>query len=430
MICPNCGRETNGKFCPQCGTKLDCGDTTLLSEETNPWMDKAPIPQEAEAEPAGQPEIPQAPVQEPAAPQNQDYLPNQGSNPNPGYAPNQGYNQGYVPNQGYNPNQGYVPNQGYNPNQGYAPNPGYVPNQGYNPGGQGYGGYQTPAAALGNTPARQLVRKLGSSPAFLIGVLAATLSFVILLVRGISTFIQGAQVLEYYRHVSELRVQVISTLSGTAVALIITLVSVLFLWSIYGSAASKSGQRMSTAGLTFYKVVAILGIIAASIALVITLIVLVVVLASGADFDRIFRELSQLMAQYEIPDWGQAEGLLRPIFIGLLIVLPVAMIMALIYYAKLIKTINTSKRVILHGLPDDRISPFVGVMEIIAAVCSVLGGVSTLVKSGMNTGVILNGVSVLLSAVSAICFAVVLFRFRSGMRALGVYKGVMQQRPY
>ena len=44
-----------------------------------------------------------------------------------------------------------------------------------------------------------------------------------------------------------------------------------------------------------------------------------------------------------------------------------------------------------------------------------------------RTAAILYGVSLLLNAVASACFALTLFRFRGGMRSLGVYKGVMQR---
>ena len=44
----------------------------------------------------------------------------------------------------------------------------------------------------------------------------------------------------------------------------------------------------------------------------------------------------------------------------------------------------------------------------------------------INGGDVLSGIGAILSALAPICFAVVIFQYRNGMRGLGVYKGNMQ----
>ena len=41
MICPNCGREANGNFCPGCGTRLAAGPTMPPANNPNVYSNQA-----------------------------------------------------------------------------------------------------------------------------------------------------------------------------------------------------------------------------------------------------------------------------------------------------------------------------------------------------------------------------------------------------
>ena len=100
------------------------------------------------------------------------------------------------------------------------------------------------------------------------------------------------------------------------------------------------------------------------------------------------------------------------------------LVLCIIYFAKLIKTINTVKRVLRTGSPDDRVSPFAAVIGILCFLAMLWPGLSRILEGGTEN--ILSGASALLSAFAALFFSILIFRFRSGMRALGVYKGAYQ----
>lgn len=457
MICPNCGMETNGKFCPSCGTKMPAPEppvppeadeavkqaeivasaaSAAIAAETvrpDPSLDR-PAPAQGSSSYPGQspnpayaaprPEYPNqsAPAQPTAAPGYQPF-PNRA--PNPGYAaPNPSYpNQGYAPNQAY-PNQP----QGYNPFGGQTPSQGYVPAQGYNPGVQNVGGYRVPTQAeIGKSPASQLLRRLGSSGAFLTAVILSTVTFLINLLSGIASIAQLGRILPYYS-ASDYGIAVYFNLGSIIGSLISSALSVLLLWLIVGAAANKRSPRMGTGALTTIKVFYIIGLVGICIGLAFTVIFgLVAVLSENAG------ELSYEMASYFnslLRQYGVAFAL--PQFSDQLFIyvffggLAIALIFGIIFTAKVLKTINTAKRVVNTGRPDDRVSPFLAVLIILGAVFSICGAVSQLLR-GASVAELLFAVSGLISAAASICFAVVIFKFRSGMRRLGVYRGVMTQ---
>lgn len=406
MICPKCGKEANGKFCPYCGSMTVGAETTVLSAENNPFL---------QAKAAEAPQAPQTPVQQapvpPQAPVRQAPVPPQ--------APVQ---QAPVPPRGpAAPNPGFVPNQGYNP--------GYVPNQGFNPGVQVNGAYpQQINGALGNTPARSFIRKMASSPAYLIGAMAVTIAFILSMIAGVRGILQWADYMKYMagsKEASEYMAQLIGSVAGTAVVTGLILIG---LWVTFGSAVSKKNGRMTTGGLTTIKVLMILGIIGLSLAIVAVIgltLMLTLISSNSVDMMEIFDEamayLMSAMGIRELPAINvSAKG-----FIAILGgVTTVALIFGIIFCSRIVKTLNVVKYSIHSGNPDDRVSTFAAVLCIIGGLFSVWSAVSGLI----NGGELLSGIGACFAAIAPFCFAVLIFQYRNGMRGLGVYKGNMQPR--
>lgn len=388
MLCPNCGKETAGKFCPYCGTAMHTENPAVPSGASTPRKQNAPA-------------APQAPAQTPAP--------------------------AVSPAPGQTPPQSYAPAAGRTPTQSYAPAPGYTPQQGYNPAPQAQGSYM-PQSPLGNTPARQLIRRLATSPAYVIAVLAFTIQFVLFVIRGVDMIPVYLDSLKYYRGVSTIETRIITNLISFSLSGLVSLIMLIALWVNFGSAANKRNAQMCTGGLTTFKVFSVLSVILFALLIVVLVILTVVLLISGQNGDlfpeisRIFRDmLAQFPVDVELP----AGNLLFTAVIIFMIVILTIVVLALIYYVLTIKSLNTAKRVITGGYPDDRVSAFVGVCTILSALLIGASGVSALLEG--STLNLFNGANSLLSAVSGICFAVVLFKFRSGMRQLGVYKGVRQR---
>ena len=400
MICPNCGREVSGKFCPFCGSKLNV-ETAAPAVDDGARQDR-PAPENA---------------------------PIQANVPNQNYAPNQ--NQYYPPNQNYSPN--YTPNQNYQQNQYYAPNQGYMPPRQPND-------YQAaPGGALGQTPAIQMLRKIATSPVFLAAILLTTVCTLFscyVYVRNLDYYFD---VLDYYKRYSA-ESQLVSNIVSNFISLLLSLAALIALWSIFASAASKHSDRMRTGGLTFFKVLYVIALVIFSLVLLLVLVLLVMLIASKKYSDFFQSAVNQLNnmllnAGYEFPSISTDPRTFLFIFLGVILLV---MIMAVLYCAKIVKSLNTAKRVIKTGAPDDRVSVFVGVFSILGAVGNVINAIRIFANLrdytqllGMGRGLlIVNGIVLLLSAVASILYAITLFRFRSGMRSLGVRKGILQNPMY
>lgn len=377
MKCPNCGREATGKFCPFCGTKLNA---------------EAPAPQAAA----------------------------------PASAPTDAPRQNYTPNQPYNPGFAYNQNQ----------NPGYAPGQGYAPPQQPASWQAAPAGALGQSPAIQMLRKIATSPMFLIAILLTTVCTLFscyVYVRNLDYYFD---VLDYYKRYAA-ESQVVSNIVSTILSFLLALGTLLALWSIYASAASKHSDRMRTGGLTFFKVLYVIALVIVSLGLLLVLVLLIMLIASkkySEFFQSAVNQLNNLLlnAGYEFPSISTDLRTFLYVFLGVILF---AMIMLALYCAKIVKSLNTAKRVIQTGAPDDRVSVFVGVITILGAAGSVYTAIVYFVKLrdymqllGLSKGLLIcYAIVSLLSAAASFLFALTLFRFRSAMRSLGVRKGVMQR---
>ena len=306
-----------------------------------------------------------------------------------------------------------------------------MPAQGYNPGVQNTGAYNPPAVDVGKTPASQLVRKIAASGAWVVAALATTLGFLITCYLNIFNK-SSPSILYYIENLprfkgTEYESQIYSSIGSIAAGLLFSLIFVLLLWRIYGSAASKKNEKMGTGPLTLMKVFFIITLIGVCIALlaVVILGVLTLVLGSKAEFSAdITAYINEFLRQYnfQLSSLNVSAASLILILFGFL---AVVLVLALIYVAKVLKSLTTGKRVIRTGIPDDRVSVFVAIFTILAAVVMIIAGICFLFGGGLTW--LLSGVVVLLNAIALICFAAVIFKFRSGMRRLGVRKGVMQK---
>lgn len=394
MICPKCGKETEGKFCPGCGEKL-C-----------PPEDAVPAPQ-------------------PAA----DALPSAAPPPSP---------DGSIPPRA--PAADALPSAAPPP----APTGGIPPRApviGANGGPCGF----PPAGALnGETPARQLYRKLATSPAYLIAVIAFTVSLILSMISvfgsvsamdfqsvqgsGRSVPPEAAQALHVF-------VWVLCGLVYGAYAL-----AVGAFWQIWLNARGQGPLR--TAGLTIIKVLLIVCLVLICLLLALVLFISVAGAISGdlnnasIEWSRGFsgQSFGQGTIRTEIPNY--AAGAMLAVVMILMVLIAGLLVL---FLAKALKTVNVVKRVVLSGAPDDRVSMLVMGFCILSALGSVTNLVSLITGGRMAELYAQTGVSVLPSAIGGaagiamqICFALLLWRWREGMRALGVYKGVFYpvSRPY
>ena len=387
MICPNCGKETGGKFCPHCGTRMFAAEstvpeTTVFSDARNAFRQTPPAASEAPAAPET-PDMPQAPAQ--------------GSAANPVYA---------------NPKQPSAPNRP-------APQLG-VSAQGYNPGQPANTGdaNRTPVDP-GNSPARMAVRRIASSRTYLLSALLFTASLVFSAIFCVKQFVTFFQYYDYYRNNGE----ALTMLIGMAISLTVVLIMALALWRIFFAAIRKNPIQMRTGGLTTIKVflaIALVCMILCLIALV-ALAVFIIVAADKAFLDRANDSLLEFLRQYNYTFEETDSMDFKKLLILLSAVSFAVLLIVTVYIGKLIKTVNTVKRVIRIGYPDDRVSPFAAVMCLLSGIGGIFSGISNMIQ---GKDMLLTGISFICSAVCIFLFGVLIFRFRGKMRMLGVYHGV------
>ena len=404
MICPNCGNETNGKFCPRCGTKMPeaAPAEPIFSSAPNPAVNQVP------------PAAPQAPAQ--------GYIPNPGYAPNPqaGFAPDP--QTGFAPN----PQAGFAPEpQPAVPNQGYANVPGYVPAQGYNPGQPVNTGYANPAMVdPGNSPARMAIRKLASSPLYLLAAMLFTAGLVLSAIPYVKQLITFFQYFDYYRSDSDAWATV-CTVIGTVLVMLILGIA---LWGLFFAAIRKNPVQMRTGSLTTIKVFLVLGLIAMILGLLalIALTVYAAAIADGESLNEIRQKFLELLRQYNYTFEETDSMSFKTLLIICGAIGAVVFLVVVIYFAKLIKTVNTVERVIRIGHPDDRVSPFAALICILCGLFDIYPAISYLTKGGDQ---MLSGLSMLCSAACLLCFGILIFQYRGKMRQLGVYRGVSTPNP-
>ena len=404
MICPNCGRETEGKFCPFCGAKLTVEAAAPAVKDEIP-QDRIP------AEPTAE-KIQEAP-EAPAAPWAS----------NPGYAQNQNDN----PTQNLS---GYSDqDQFYNP----APYSQAAPQADLSP--------EAPVDAAGQTPAGQLIRRVASSPLYLVGALLFTLSVLYAL------YVNARNLFDYYDQLDRLKgvsadARLIINIAVACLTLVLELLMTCALWRTYFSARSKRRAKLGTCGLTFYKLLHWVAMILACAAAGFAAVLLVINFTADS-YSTFFKDSVNEIADtllnrfgVQLPKLNVDPMTYRGIFLGAVLAV---MVLAAVYAFGIVRSLSTAKRVVRTGQPDDRVSVFAGLLILLDGIAVLANGVRFLVLqsdliesyrlSGMElsgTNATLYGINLIVSGAAACCFAIVLFKFRSAMRSLGVRKGRTQ----
>lgn len=350
MICPNCGRESTGKFCTGCGTRL---------------------------------------AQEPTSPQTN--APGNSANPGynqsaySGYAPNQGYQrgnqQGYQQgyNQGYSQNQPYNSGFAYNQNQ----NPGYVPNQGFNPGPQVNGGYRdVPPELAAQSPWAQILRRVAGSPLILFSAILVTLF------TGAICYYCGKGIVDMLDYLDKYfeyfgtkgKISVIVSMVGNGVHILMAVWMLIALWSLYGSAVGRDKPAMSSGGLGACRTYAsaTLGIfVILAISAVITLFVQVLDEKSDSDFLYVANSLA-------VDGITHVGGIFAPTLLDdaalQWVSVCVVFIGAAIQSSLLFAVFASSKRTLRYGGPLQKRAAPAGVMTLLASLVLLGGNVYMLVE--------------------------------------------------
>jgi len=288
------------------------------------------------------------------------------------------------------------------------------------------GGYGTVAPQVNPVVAK--IKELGSSAAFLVGIIAQTLAALFIL---ISSFASGGR----YMNVGGYRVSIGdyyntgSTVLGVIIMLIPSLLIIIGLWLTYATSRKKN-EPFKTAGLTMIKVITIIEFVAFCVLMGLVIIALI----AGASFLPNFLEQFGSSSLYGSGYYGYnygydyynaASSIATGVMVFLVLILIAVSVLMIFFYAKTVKTINTAKRSASTGVASDRVSPFVAVMLFIAG-----GFLAIYTFILWAAGAILLGFVLSFEAVAMFTFGVLIFKYRTAMRALMASNNQFGYQPY
>lgn len=256
----------------------------------------------------------------------------------------------------------------------------------------------TKAASLASPFA---IRNALTSPAALVALIALTTTMVLKLLGLFDIhyvtydFMYGMDI-DFYDIYA---ISIVFSLLSAAPSVLIVIGS----WMTYASAIA--GQSKTT-GLTMVRVALIILLVLMCVILGLCEIVLLVAVSM----------FSFGSPQYYFSSYGSSmntAAVMQGVFVFAFIAIAAALVLIIIYYVKAYKMTGVMRNTLATGIPSDRISGFVAVMQFILGGCTALSTLSALHDGGILT--ILGGIC---SATAAISFGVFLFGYRSKMRAL------------
>lgn len=225
-------------------------------------------------------------------------------------------------------------------------------------------------------PAVAAVKKTGGSALFLIATITYTVTVLLSLISAFmpSSMYAYADMLyeltydySVYETISAMNA---GSIFGALIASIPTILTALGLWLIYG--ASKSNKpRVSTGGLTMINVFQIIMLVLASLGLAIICVLMVVATLAVRE--------ANAWSFYGYSGAEAVLGIAGTAFLVIFAILILFMVLAIIYYAKLIGSIRVIKKAANGIVAGKKISLFVIVINFIMIGFSVIGLISSLV---------------------------------------------------
>lgn len=262
-------------------------------------------------------------------------------------------------------------------------------------------------------PVWNAVKEIASSPLFLTAIIAFSLSLLLQAVqmfRFPGDFLSRVGEIARFAEIDYDEIAPLMSFSQGAfsafavIALIPSVLVAVGLWMTYVSAQDRENPGMKTAGLTMIKVIHVIQLVFISITLAFTGILFLfldLLIAGRLGFSS---DISDILPY----------GFLSLSVFFLVIVEVICftvLILVLLYYAKIIRSINTVKRTLQSGVPSDKVSGFVAVIAYILAGFQALSALSSLAMGNLfGTGVALS------SATSMICFGILIYRYKNAMR--------------
>ena len=243
-----------------------------------------------------------------------------------------------------------------------------------------------------------VVHRVGGSAVFLTAVITATISVILSL--GLTLRLQtiGSE----YRSSSLELFSTFGTFFGI-LALFGILITV-GLWITYGTAVRRSGSRMTTAGLSMIRVVIVFLLIFFCMVATAALIGLLTV---HTFFGDVSDSLDQVFGG-ALANLKEADVLVTLLGFSLV---SGGIVLGVMYFAGLLRTINSVRESIRIGCINDRVSAFVAVINFIAATLLLYGSVRMIQENR-----ILEAFHAISQSVAFITFGICIFQYRDAMR--------------
>lgn len=170
---------------------------------------------------------------------------------------------------------------------------------------------------------------------------------------------------------------------------------------IFVSAINRNSDGMKTSGLTMIKVINIIRLVCICVCLGIVEIIFIIAMVQSSKGYSALNDISS------------TAGSIASAGIGVLLVLDLLIVagfvIAILYYAKIIKSINTVKETITSGIMSNKVSSYVAILTFILAGFTLI--------SVFFAGSALSVLSTLCSVVSMVCFGILIFKYRNTMRS-------------
>ncbi len=391
MFCQNCGTQNadEARFCANCGSPMD-------EEELNPVGETEVLTPEPVFAPVEEEPMIEEPVE--AFPQVEEPVTYEQPAPAPVYQPAPQPVYQHTPRQVYQPQPQPQPVYQQPAYQPYQPQPAYQPQ--YQPAPPVYSQPQQPA--VNSNRVREAICKKLRSPLVLITTILLTLIQIIFVANALD-FNAGSlyEILRELGMSSREAWEILSAINnlGTVAALLISLPGMLIclgMWLTYFSGFKKEG-KISTAGLTIIYIIELIQFVFICLGLLIVLLAAFAISANAAD------------ASYMM---GSVGGMASMSVILLLIIGGGIGTLVILYYVKILGALRTAKHTITELEPNADISGYMAVMTIIAGGTVALGGFITTMMGASN------GITDLLSGVSMILMAAIVFAWRGTMKEL------------
>lgn len=257
--------------------------------------------------------------------------------------------------------------------------------------------YNSPAVS----PVIAAVKGIASSPLFLTAVIIYTLSLLLSFANSLAPMRNVYQImqllnLDYYMdYYIDYGVIAGITTTFSIIGMIPSILMALGLWLTFAASKNNTFPGFKTAGLTIIKVLTIISLVWVSVAAGLLTIVLIV---------------AATVAIVE----GEAAAM--AIVLGVILV-AVGVTLSIVYYAKIVQTINAVKNSVMTGMPNERASRFVAVCCFIMAAGSAISIIPLLINAFGLFGSMTSVFSAILNVAVYICFGIIIFKYRNTMKS-------------